>query len=188
MEPSSLDLFLLGLVETGVDTPYLFRERAGLSVGATLPALKRLEQARFVERQEKAARNKQQFKTTKSGRLYLRSQLKHIMERYAAQPPTDVESVLRAASLTMSLGDSNAAQNCLRSAAQDRERRAAALKATAISRPQLSGFYSYWVSLVQSARLHAEAETLANVATEISGPKSKAQAKPRRQTSGNSGS
>ena len=58
---SSLDLFLLGLIQSGVNTPYLLRERARLSVGATLPALERLQKNRFISRSEKGLRNKQEF-------------------------------------------------------------------------------------------------------------------------------
>src|SRR4051812_253399 len=96
---SSLDLFLLGLINSGVNTPYLFRERARLSVGATLPALKRLEMERLITRGEKLQRNRQEFKLTAAGKRKFRTQLSRLSQEYRDDPPVDSESVLRVASL-----------------------------------------------------------------------------------------
>jgi len=77
---SSLDLFLLGLIQSGVDTPYLLRERARLSIGATLPALKRLEGMRLVARGLKGQRDKQQFVLLSAGKRALKTQLDRFLE------------------------------------------------------------------------------------------------------------
>ena len=45
---TDLDFFVLALIDGGVSTPYELQKEAGLSQGATNPALQRLLAARFV--------------------------------------------------------------------------------------------------------------------------------------------
>jgi hypothetical protein len=45
---TDLGLFVLALIDSGVSTPYEFQKTAGLSQGATIPALQRLLDARLV--------------------------------------------------------------------------------------------------------------------------------------------
>ena len=175
---TTLDLVLLGLIASGIDTPYRFRERAKLSLGATLPALKRLEAAGFVERKAKGARNKQQYTSTRAGRNHLRSQLKVVIDQLADQP-NDCESILRTVGLAASARNTNGATSFLRSAAQDRERRATLLRNSIVPGTDLPGRYAQWLSLVQSARLQAEAEELAEIASELSSQKTARRSHPR---------
>jgi hypothetical protein len=168
--PSSLDLFLLGLINYGINTPYLFRERAMLSVGATLPALNRLEEARLVRRQARAQRNRQEFSLTRSGKQYLTSELNQLLDHYGKNPPADAESVLRAVSLGIVNGQTKAALTCLQSAARDRKRRSLPqpLATHDIKAPNLSEAYSHWLSLVQTARLRSEGESFSNLLSDLS--------------------
>jgi DNA-binding PadR family transcriptional regulator len=174
---SSLDLFLLGLIEDGIDTPYLFRERARLSVGATLPALRRLENIGLVRREAKAPRNKQRFTVTKPGKQHLRSQLKMLVQQCIDQPPADAESILRAAGLAFSVGDSKSARDCLRAAVHDRRQRRRPQQPTISPDARLSGTYSHWLSIVQTARSKAEAEALAKLLAALQGQKTKTSSK-----------
>ena len=103
---SSLDLFLLGLIQSGVNTPYLFHERTRLSVGATLPALERLERNGLISRAENGLRNKQEFAVTATGRRAFGSQLVRILQEYRGRPPSDYESVFRVASLALRVRES----------------------------------------------------------------------------------
>jgi hypothetical protein len=57
---TSLELFLLELIKDGANTPYLLKEKAGVSVGAALPALNRLAERGLIRRGTAAARNKQE--------------------------------------------------------------------------------------------------------------------------------
>ena len=43
-----LELFLIALIKREINTPYLLRARAGLSPGATISVLKRLNAAGYV--------------------------------------------------------------------------------------------------------------------------------------------
>ena len=43
-----LDLFVLALISSGVSTPYALQKKAGLSPGATIPAIQRLLQAGLI--------------------------------------------------------------------------------------------------------------------------------------------
>jgi hypothetical protein len=45
---TDLDLFVLALIDSGISTPYELQKDAGLSPGATIPALQRLLEAGFV--------------------------------------------------------------------------------------------------------------------------------------------
>ena len=53
-----LDLFVLALIDGGVSTPYELQKAAGLSQGATIPALQRLLAARFVRQGKPGARGR----------------------------------------------------------------------------------------------------------------------------------
>jgi DNA-binding PadR family transcriptional regulator len=102
--PSILDLFILSMVDRGLQTSYALHRDGGLSVGSTVPALRRLEEACLVKRTEVTATNKrprhgyQLFapgrKLASSGWIPL---LKH-------RPPTDLDAVLRLADLANHYG------------------------------------------------------------------------------------
>ncbi len=51
---TDLDEFVLALIDSGVSTPYALQKAAGLSQGATIPALQRLLDARLVRRGNQA--------------------------------------------------------------------------------------------------------------------------------------
>jgi DNA-binding PadR family transcriptional regulator len=179
---STLDLFLLRLIDSGIDTPYQFRERVGLSVGATLPALKRLEAAGLIDRKAKALRNKQQYTITRAGRHHLRSHMQISFHQIENQRFADSESVLRMVSLAASADETKAALTCLRLAVQDRQRRATHLLNSTYHGTDLAGRYSRWISLIQSARFKVEADTLAAIGSELSGQKPPTRSQSRRRS------
>ena len=47
-----LDLFILSLLDRGLETPYDLQRQGGLSLGSTVPALRRLETAGLVRKRE----------------------------------------------------------------------------------------------------------------------------------------
>jgi DNA-binding PadR family transcriptional regulator len=166
---SSLDLFLLGLINSGVDTPYLFRERARLSVGATLPALKRLEKMRLIVRGEKLQRNKQQFKLTAAGKRSLRTQLSRLCVEYRDHPPVDSESVLRVASLALAVGEQKMAFDVLRSASANRTTRISPpAKGIDVHLGDIAESYSYFLATLKEAYLSAESEFLSKLLSDLS--------------------
>jgi DNA-binding PadR family transcriptional regulator len=59
-----LDLFVLALIASGVVTPYELKTAAGLSPGATIPALARLLKAGFVLQDKPGPRGRADHKIT----------------------------------------------------------------------------------------------------------------------------
>jgi DNA-binding PadR family transcriptional regulator len=97
---SSLELFLLALIDSGLSTPYEFHSRAGISVGASLPALKKLLQQRLVSRGKAGDRRRMQYSLTAGGRAALnKSEL-----RPKEDVEEDIASSLRVAILSDYLG------------------------------------------------------------------------------------
>ncbi len=95
MEPSVLDVFILSLLDRGYKTTYDLQRQAGLSLGSTVPALRRLEAKRLITRQETltlGARPKHSFALTASGRRLARSGWKPFFEEDRAD---DLDAILR---------------------------------------------------------------------------------------------
>src|ERR1039458_5179899 len=69
---TDLDLFVLALIDGGVSTPYELQKAAGLSQGATIPALQRLLEARFVRQGKPGARGRTDYKVSAVGKRLLR--------------------------------------------------------------------------------------------------------------------
>jgi DNA-binding PadR family transcriptional regulator len=69
---TDLDLFVLALIDGGVSTPYGLQKAAGLSQGATNPALQRLLAARFVRQGKPGARGRIDYKVSAVGKKLLR--------------------------------------------------------------------------------------------------------------------
>ena len=178
---SSLDLFLLGLIQSGVNTPYLFRERARLSIGATLPALQRLEKNSLISRAEKGLRNKQEFAVTATGRRAFDSQLARILQEYRERPPSDSESVFRVASLALRVGKTSDAVAILRAAATARAQRSAipGTNTLAGNAHDVASTYAGLLSACESARSKAEARVISDLASSLVQSRTK---KSRRRT------
>jgi hypothetical protein len=117
---TSLELFLLNLVAQGVSTPYLLKASAGLSVGATLPALNRLKDRKLLHRAETAARNKQEFEITAFGKKVMMSETKRLLAEAESTPPTDTESTLRLAALAFFSKKRSTAASLLKRAGEAR--------------------------------------------------------------------
>jgi DNA-binding PadR family transcriptional regulator len=166
---SSLDLFLLQLISTGINTPYLLRERARLSVGATIPALNRMEDQGLVNRQKKERRNKQQYSLTTKGKRHLSAQLTALLAEYVEQPPTDVESLLRAVALACAQLKPEQVNAMLDAAAKERGNRKASIQnVNSVDLKRVDDSYCYFLGRVASARLDAEASALRELAKFLS--------------------
>ncbi len=167
---SSLEVFLLALIDGGIATPYAMRERAALSVGATLPALRRLEHQGLVERGKTGPRNKTVFKLTAAGRKALGSGVMHIVKEFLAAMPGEIESILRVAALAAAQGKRPDAARLLQGAAADRGRRAEALKkeVAALNErsgrgkapPDVASVYRSMLAVCSSAQRRAESKAL----------------------------
>jgi DNA-binding PadR family transcriptional regulator len=109
---TDLDLFVLALIDGGVSTPYELQKTAGLSQGATIPALQRLLEARFVRQGKPGARRRTNYKVSAAGKKLLRDGWLPLIE---AGPSGDLDSDLRVALLAIwGRGDRRLATNFLR--------------------------------------------------------------------------
>src|ERR1700749_923621 len=70
---TDLDLFVLALIDSGVSTPYELQKAAGLSQGATIPALQRLLDARLVRQAKPGARGRTDYQTTAAGKRLMKN-------------------------------------------------------------------------------------------------------------------
>lgn len=168
---SSLDLFLLQLISSGIDTPYLFRERGQLSIGATLPALQRMEGNGLVARKQKEGRNKQRYSITAKGKRHLAKHLPPLLADFVKQPPTELESLLRAVALGCEQVKAKAVIAMLVGAAKERrKRRASVQEVSSVDLKSVEDSYRYFLNRIASARLDAEASALDDLAKFLSRP------------------
>jgi DNA-binding PadR family transcriptional regulator len=58
VSPSILDLFVLSLFDRGLETPYDLQRQAGVSLGSSVTALRRLEAAGFIKKRKAVATSK----------------------------------------------------------------------------------------------------------------------------------
>ncbi|HVZ18806.1 MAG TPA: helix-turn-helix transcriptional regulator [Terriglobales bacterium] len=167
---SSLDLFLLQLILTGIDTPYMFRERANLSIGATIPALQRMEEKGLIARQKKEGRNKQRYLLTTKGKRYLSTQLPVLLAEYIERPPTDIESLLRAVALATAQARPESVTAMLDAAVRERNiRRTLIPEPTTVDLRRIEDSYHFFIGRIASAQLEAEASALTRLAKFLSG-------------------
>lgn len=96
-----LELFVLALLECNVNTPYELLAAAGLSPGATLPALRRLEESGYVQRGEPGSRGRVEYHITSDGKQHVTNTWRSLLD-----DPTgsDMDSILRTATLAQLLG------------------------------------------------------------------------------------
>ena len=109
---TDLDLFILALIDGAVSTPYELQKTAGLSQGATIPALQRLLEARLVRQGKPSARGRTDYKVTAAGRKVLKAGWLPLID---AGPSGDLDSDLRVALLAIwGSGDRRLAADFLR--------------------------------------------------------------------------
>jgi DNA-binding PadR family transcriptional regulator len=166
-----LELLVLALIQRGVNTPYRLLSSAGISQGATLPVLSRLESSSYVRRGKPGPRGRTEYEVTAAGRRYLQAGWQPLLE---APIPGDIESVLRAASLAVLSGaDSKTVSGYLKRAADakvtDSKLRKAVAKET---KPSLlaepdAGLYIWMLATNAAAQLATEGRILRQLATAL---------------------
>jgi hypothetical protein len=98
---NDLDLFVLALIASGVSTPYELKMAAGLSPGATIPALRRLLDEELVIQGEPGSRGRTEYKIAPLGRKHLRSGWRELIVQ---GPSGDLDADLRVALLALWVG------------------------------------------------------------------------------------
>jgi DNA-binding PadR family transcriptional regulator len=99
MPPSVLDVFVLSLLDRGLETPYDLLHQGGLSLGASSPALQRLVKAKLVKRAEGESatnRPRHEYRLEPAGKKAARSAWKPFLDD---EPPSDLDSLLRVVDL-----------------------------------------------------------------------------------------
>ncbi len=98
---TDLDLFVLALIRSGISTPYALQQEAGLSPGATIPAIQRMLEAGFVRQGKPGPRGRTDARITAAGKKQLKSGWRSLID---AGPSGDLDSDLRVALLAISEG------------------------------------------------------------------------------------
>ena len=98
---TDLDLFVLALIDSGISTPYELQKEAGLSPGATIPALQRLMEAGFVRQGKPGPRGRTDHKITPAGKKLLKNGWRELLDD---GPSGDLDADLRVALLTLWAG------------------------------------------------------------------------------------
>lgn len=165
MQRSSLEVFILALISKGYRTMYDLQRAAGLSVGATTPALARLSKARLVTK--KILGRRHEFSLTKSGERVL-GQWSMPSARL-----TDYDDVLRTAFLCVFLNrDKATATEVLSQAARARARASEDRQdemhgAEMDTRSFNADAYRWMRTLSDRFRLEAEGRALEAIAAEF---------------------
>ena len=157
---TDLDLFVLALIDGGVSTPYELQKAAGLSQGATIPALQRLLEARFVRQGKPGARRRTNYKVSAAGKKLLRDGWLPLIE---AGPSCDLDSDLRVALLAIwGSGDRRLAVDFLRQSADKKTESIAAAELTGNPGAvvPLARWYTDLRSETAKALLSAESESI----------------------------
>ncbi len=159
-----LDLFLLTLVRDGLRTPYEWQARAGVSLGASLPAVKRLLEDGLAT-EANGSRGRREFRSTRSGR----QALQHIdlnLEQALDEGPRGLESVLRLACIAISESKIEIAKKLVVQAAQEHAKRSR-LAGRRASRPlkksSAAELYTAALAHCEAIRLEATSKSLASL-------------------------
>jgi DNA-binding PadR family transcriptional regulator len=164
---SDLDLFILALIDGGVSTPYELQSAAGLSQGATSPALQRLLEARFVLQGKQGARGRIDYKVSAAGKRVLKDGWRTLIE---AGPTGDLDSDLRVALLTLwGGGDRDLAAEFLRGSAEKKSTAIDVLNARSITEVPLASWYTHLRSATSEILITAESNAIRALAEILPG-------------------
>jgi hypothetical protein len=155
---TDLDLFVLALIDSGVSTPYELQKAAGLSQGATIPALQRLLDARLVRQGKPGARGRTDCRVTPTGKRLLKVGWLALIE---TGPSGDIDSDLRVALLALlGGGDRRLAVDFLRQSGDKKMELIAVAELTSNAVAPLAQWYTDLRSASAKALLAAESEAI----------------------------
>ena len=167
-----LDLYVLSLLERGLETAYSFQREVGLSLGASTPSLRRLAAARLVKRKKEEGttnRPRHVYTLTSAGRELARNAWREYFQ--AGRLPSDLDSILRWSDMAAHYGASaTEVAQFLKTAS---ERTAASARRAAAADADNGLLYLSMRSRCEAARLKAESAVLGQMAAEISTARSR---------------
>jgi DNA-binding PadR family transcriptional regulator len=169
MNLSVLDVFVLSLLDRGLETPYDLQRQGGLSLGASSPALLRLVNADLVKRAKSESstnRPRHQYRLTPSGKQAARAAWKPFLD--SDDPPSDIDSLLRIVDMAAHYprADKQKIRAFLKRAAERKSRLAQHADVSSMATP--SGeriLYMGLRALCDASRLSAEADTLLRISS-----------------------
>ena len=126
-----LDMFLLGLVRGGLKTPYDWQARARVSLGASLPAVRRLLDRDLIKKRVRGPRGRHEFSLTPLGDDELNN-LKFYVEDALDRKIGDLETVLRLACLATVIGKNEVAKELFSGAVKEHRTRARLARSRAV--------------------------------------------------------
>jgi DNA-binding PadR family transcriptional regulator len=175
--PSLLDFFILSMFDRGLQTSYDLHRLGGLSLGSSLPALRRLEQAGLVRKTEATGtikRPRNGYKLSAAGRkLACAGWIPALKD----PPPADLDALLRLADLASHYGAKTTdIASFLERAARNRALLSKRASVGKVKKGVGSLLYVASKNDWDSARLVAEAKFLTALAKSVSGlPRKKSQ-------------
>jgi DNA-binding PadR family transcriptional regulator len=167
---TDLELFVLALIDGGIATPYELQRSAGLSPGATIPALQRLVIAGYAISGKPGSRGRVEYRVTRSGAKLLTNSWRLLID---TGPSGDRDADLRVALLALWVGgDRRSAVDFLRlSAGKKLESIDAAKAEPSVSQPSsLGNWYRELRSLSAIALVNGEVEAIRSMAEALPKP------------------
>ena len=120
---SVLELYVLSLIDRSLETAYDLQVHGKVSLGSSIPALKRLEAAGSLKRKPAgigSRKGRQAYGVTAAGRRKLAAGSSSIL---AEEPPSDIDSILRIVDIwRASRSPSTGMKQCLDRAVAERTR------------------------------------------------------------------
>jgi DNA-binding PadR family transcriptional regulator len=183
MTPGLLDIYILSLLERGLETPYQLQREGGLSLGASTPSLRRLSQARLVRRKDENGitnRPRHVYTLTTPGRDLAKNGWRNYL--YASSIPNDLDAVLRLAEMATYYGaSSKEVIQLLKRASEDRTSLSRLAAATRSTGQTLS--YQRMRTICDESRWRGEAQALTRLAASVVEPRPR---KKRKSAGGSS--
>jgi DNA-binding MarR family transcriptional regulator len=166
METPILDLYILGLLERGLENPYDLYQHGGISLGASTPTLKRMLDGKLVRRttgRGASKRRSHHYSLTEAGLDQARQGWRPYFKNLRV--PADIDSVLRLVDLATQYKMKQAQISAfLERAARDRSDLAREAGARMVTRQQNPLTYAATRSTCDYARLEAEAKAMSELA------------------------
>jgi hypothetical protein len=160
-----LDLFLLVLIQVGINTPYRMQTAAGITQGSSLQSLKRLTVRKLVRVAAEGPRGRIEFLLTAAGRRWLDKGSSHLANE---EPTGDMDSVLRKGLIVAFVHENpkRAAEYFRRAAVIRRHTQFVSTYVTQET-PEIARHYSRFRQTRSSLIAVAEAEVLEQAAAEL---------------------
>ena len=159
-----MPIFLLALVsKAGLRTLYDLQQQAGLQPGGIIPILRQLENGGLLKRSEEGKRRRRILAVTTEGERVLATDWPGCVVFHR-----DVESVLRASTIALLMGQSHLARNYLIDVAAEYESKSRNLPTRDVHSSQ--SVLDLYVSMRggwETARLESAAETLRGIAGDL---------------------